>query len=795
MRRCPKGLCPYLYPGTPGSSPAFAVSTALSLLRWDLATAEESSSEVGEEGGKMRQHPERFTCAMCAVMLVMSLLIKELQQYKDVFARQNPITYEMVGTAVEEFVATGGIGLCFVILRMNPFGVDVVMQIAELRIIHVGEIEVDQAIEQVHCLIFSVVGYFFLLVLMCVLLITQFAQRDWDESERWAQQHPHDLHERDSAYLRLRWSFFNTRMPQTGVRKLHSDNQFNICNLSFRRYMEVSVARTICEVIKLRKSVILAPLFFFGAFYLVRGSNEVDKVSTEDHLRTSVYISCGLLVNAVLLRLHLRRVFLRVRPARLGCPAAFLAEYTAGPWQQLAADGGGGGNGAAAGARGYLPLVCCVSAAKVLPPVVETPVEPRSQSKESAESNGQTIRNLRKQAQQEGEHRNLSISPSQAELHQRGSESLSPLAGPKRVPSANFHKKSRMSVTLADHEMAAHGRIPQNAQESLFFAGPTFVQVWIQGSLFFVCVAVAIFQRIFDKELLAAQRWLHGLFWAPLPATTFLVYAALFEYSVATSLEMMTHLNLLEEVLAETKETRLCPFVGTTTSKRLVSQMKYEAVLHKYQGMGPEECAASINSPETREKIEATPGLERAFMHSAFASQDHDDSGSIERKELVAVFVSMGFSAKTSRRIVEDWMDIYDTDKSGHLSLSEFEVLHLILVDELQTTVVQPTDCLKMCRRLDLNDNGKLSSEEMATAFQEWLGLDMKMEDVRGVFATICPDALKTDEIETETIAKWIYRIYEISSKVEESEKDMLTIDGEGGGGAWARASTTTRSA
>lgn len=736
----------------------------------DIALEEstEEEHEEEEEGESDAAAVARFTCSLGVIVVVASLVIKEMQSRRDHFAATNPITYQMVEATIEECVACGAIAMCFIVLRENAF-IDVLATIASLPGIRLGEYEVTEAVERIDAVIFWTFFYYFMVIIICVCFVN-FKLKEWKAEEDHAQH----CRDGDTTYRRLRYSFFNPLVPRCGVRVVSECSAFDVANLDFAQYLEHATAHCICEVINLPKVVILAPMLglvasvaVFDVLGIVKG-----RALTRADLLVAIGFSWALLISAVLLRLDLRRIYKKVVPATKKGHAPFME-----------------------GVAGHLSRSKTNDAMRRL----GTPMD--KELTMSKERSGRSSRAMSKDRSERAVSKEPTFASSVTRVLSEvpGLEDLSENEKEKArwtakilSPARHFFRQGsskQLAMEEGEEEEEERNKLAINVKElhgQLFWfgswgtrhTGPWVLRTCIQFVLFCMCVLASITHKMFPVVLLHQNRILQLLFWLPFPVILALVLTSLPELVLATKLELLADERIVNEVVEQTKTHRFVPFVGTHTGRRLVQQMKYEACMEKFRIMPRGELEEFVLGAQDSEAYEALPEVEKALLEVIFQHHDRDHSGAIDGSELQACLIEEGFSAKTAERVAVDWMDLYDVDHSGYLSFEEFKMLHTILLHDIKHAHVTPADCVSMCKRLDKNKNGKLNSEELSEAFKEWVGARLHPNDIRSIFGNIGPESHAPDEmveeVDVQHVAEWIYRLYEMTRVMEKSQEAMM---------------------
>lgn len=334
-------------------------------------------------------------------------------------------------------------------------------------------------------------------------------------------------------------------------------------------------------------------------------------------------------------------------------------------------------------------------------------------------------------------------------------------------PKGQMLRKTKTMIALK-----VQGTVAANPQEQLFFLaanGPWVIRSTIQGVLFVMAMLPAVYEKFISNQM----KWEHtkhfALYFFPFPVCLILLCRLGPIVVYCTSLEQMADKELVEKVGRKTRNDRFAAYSQTTTVRRLVSQLKYEAMLHKYKVLDQSTLKDAIE--EHKRKFKELPPLERAYIHAVFKRFDKDGSGKIQEDELLDCLVSTGYSESSAESIISDWFSIYDTDRSGMLELSEFEMLFHVLNAEINTAEVNYETCMFTCKKLDINKNGKLDKEEFAKAIGDYLGVKMEPADVSGLWANINKEANEKNEIEVPFVARWFWELYRTVEEQKKGEK------------------------
>mmetsp|Transcript_75429 Transcript_75429/g.174879 ORF Transcript_75429/g.174879 Transcript_75429/m.174879 type:complete len:783 (-) Transcript_75429:238-2586(-) len=713
--------------------------------------------EGAEEGEGSHAAAARFSCMLGVMVVVASMVIKEAQARKSNLHNTHPLTFQMIEAIIEECVACGAICMCFILLRENSI-CDVPGTIAKLPVFQLDTETVTLAVEHIDALVFWTFFYYFMMITVCVLFVN-FRRKSWPDEERKS------LHQRgspeNSPFQRLRWAFFHPVVPQAGIRISRESTAFDVKNLNFASYLGLATAKCMAGVICLPKIVILLPVVIFLFIFFARS---LFVHSEEGHGDTNLYVavSCAwmLFLSAGLLWLDIRRIYWKIVPTSVKACPPFLQEAVAGIEARRKEDEQ---ERLAKMRTSLLPMekgMSLTMGSRAGSRTMSSPRDPPYRVSTSLSSGPFT--NL---AQDEGGRALTPRTPRSA------------AGSPQEAEATPTGHTKRPALALLD------------LQTHLFWLGwtgygPWLLKIWIQGCLFGICVLVSISKWTFSWHYLFQKPLLCCLLYLPVPGVFLCIITLLEEYIVITNVELMTDVDLIDEVISESKVKHFVPFTGTHTGKRLVQQMKYEAVMEKYRVMGEAEFKRLVQSSE--EEIQQMPRMEQALMEVIFNQHDRDASGTIDMSELEACLMEEGFSKHTAGVVARDWMKIYDTDQSGFLNFAEFQMLNKILMQDIRSAEVQPSDCLRMCRRLDKNRNGKLSTEELSDALNLWLDTRVDQEDVMAIFLNDGEEETPantnsnsndmTDEVEVRRIAEWAFRIYQMTASLEKSEDEMRKV-------------------
>jgi len=162
-------------------------------------------------------------------------------------------------------------------------------------------------------------------------------------------------------------------------------------------------------------------------------------------------------------------------------------------------------------------------------------------------------------------------------------------------------------------------------------------------------------------------------------------------------------------------------------SKDLV-ELLYETITLS-RTMAPDEFHSLCRAYEVQQ---------RKACNEAFRAQDKDHSGAIEAAELADVLKRFGM--EPMKHVIEDVLAAVDTDRSGVITIDEFENLIELLDTGEGFTELERTALRDIFDRYDTNNDGIILTEGLAGTLG-WLGYRMTQEEVKTVASEVDVDS------------------------------------------------------
>jgi len=344
------------------------------------------------------------------------------------------------------------------------------------------------------------------------------------------------------------------------------------------------------------------------------------------------------------------------------------------------------------------------------------------------------------------------------------------------------HKTSGCAACVPDFLLTwVCGTSTPKAGERVFWfwvRGPGFLTTLVQLSLFFLALIPSVYELVLSPQLKYRHKKEFGAFLTCTLAAYFLVVYNVPRLAMITKLGDFTDMKLRRKVIDESPGKKFLPQLTTPISRKLVQALKYEHVLHTFDGLSVDQKRDRLHALAAT--FDGRPDLLKSYIRYVFNKFDTDDSNTLHRDEVEQCLMSEGYSQARAKQVVDDYFPIFDLDESGELDEEEFLALHVILVQSIKEVTIAditPQTCMHVCRRYDLNKDNLLEMDEFVVAMSQMLQVEMASEDIQALWGIIDKSSKGDSKVDLKAVANFFFRVCQCLGQAETVTASMSTVD------------------